>query len=123
MSTICRSQNNWVKYGLNIEDAAFVAFVTAFYDLELEHSPETDVRPQDDLEKEDSDNVWEQLESGNDWAWCWVKVSLNDPQTGDELAYDSLGCCSYASEKDFITGGYFVDMVRNCWESIKKQAA
>jgi hypothetical protein len=51
--------------------------------------------------------VYDQLDSGNEWAWCCVKVTA---QWKNYKGVDYLGCCSYLSEQDFIQGGYFEDM-------------
>ena len=51
--------------------------------------------------------IYRQLDSGNEWAWCCVRVVAEwNGLEGD----DFLGCCSYASEADFQSGGYFDDM-------------
>ncbi len=65
---------------------------------------------------EDTDNEVEQyiideLNSGNEWAWCCVKVTAS--YKGRE-GTDYLGGCSYKSEEDFKKDGY--------WEDMKKQA-
>lgn len=52
--------------------------------------------------------IREQLESGNEWAWCSVAVIA---RFGDETGEDHLSGCSYRSEEDFRgPGGYFDDM-------------
>lgn len=49
-----------------------------------------------------------QLNAGNEWAWCTVKVSA---KWRGLTGVDYLGCCSYASMMDFISpGGYYEDM-------------
>ena len=50
----------------------------------------------------------DQLDRGNEWAWCTVRVVAKwEGYEGD----DYLSCCSYESEKAFKTpGGYFDDM-------------
>jgi len=54
--------------------------------------------------------VRDQLEAGNDWAWCCVKVSAK--WEGFE-GTDFLGCCSYESEEQFKQpGGYYEDMLK-----------
>jgi hypothetical protein len=56
--------------------------------------------------------VREQLEAGNDWAWCDVTVTLH--YRGMQ-ASDSLCQCSYKSRADFeAPGGYYDDMVHTC---------
>ena len=62
----------------------------------------------DNQDKLDEKTVIDDLLSGNQWAWCNVEVR------GEYLglsASDYLGCCSYKSEQDFKTGGYYTDMI------------
>lgn len=47
------------------------------------------------------------LESGNEWAWCEVEVKASWEGFEDS---DYLGGCSYESEEAFKAGGYFEDM-------------
>lgn len=62
-----------------------------------------------------------QLASGNDWAWCTVKVSAT---LGDLTGTDYLGCCSYASKADFIApGGYYDDMKTSALDDLRAQLA
>lgn len=49
-------------------------------------------------DRADEDAVIRDLESGNEWAWCCVKVTA---RLGDYEGYDYLGGCSYASREDF----------------------
>jgi len=53
-----------------------------------------------------------QLDNGNPWAWCTVKVTCYyDAGLGGIEGEDYLGCCSYESERDFVeSSGYFEDM-------------
>lgn len=54
--------------------------------------------------------IEDQIDRGNVWAWCSVKVSVSyRGLTCDE----HLGGCSYESEESFVTGsGYYDDMVK-----------
>ena len=61
----------------------------------------------DEADRKAEQLVIDQLDSGNEWAWCTVRVSGR--YMGLE-AYDFLGCCSYLSIDDFKLGGYFEDM-------------
>lgn len=54
--------------------------------------------------------IGKELESGNQWAWCIVTVR---GEYKGIYAEDSLCCCSYRSEDDFKSGGYYDDMARN----------
>lgn len=59
-------------------------------------------------DKETEEWIRSELNRGNDWAWCHVNViATHDGYVG----VDSLGCCSYKSEKDFRNGPYYTDMV------------
>lgn len=54
------------------------------------------------------DSIIADLESGNEWAWCCVRVTA---QVGSFKGPDHLGGCSYKSKADFCEpGGYFDDM-------------
>lgn len=63
-----------------------------------------------ETDRETEDEIFRQLDSGNDWAWCNVTVTASF--RGFE-ASDHLGACSYASEADFRACDYFADMVRS----------
>lgn len=53
-------------------------------------------------------DIYDQLERGNQWAWCTVKVTA---KWREFEGTDYLGGCSYKSEKDFTQpGGYYDDM-------------
>lgn len=49
-------------------------------------------------DKSNEDYIRKQLRDGNDWAWCSITVTA---EWGGVTARDSLGCCSYASQRDF----------------------
>ena len=53
--------------------------------------------------------VEEQIEDGNEWGWCSVKVTARLEGYGIE-EYDYLGSCSYKNEADFKAGGYYEQM-------------
>jgi hypothetical protein len=64
-----------------------------------------------DEETDAANNEWirSEIESGNDWAWCHVRVTAT---LGAFSGSDSIGGCSCRSEDDFRnTSGYFADMV------------
>jgi len=70
------------------------------------------------IDKENEAWITDQLESGNQWAWCLVKVSVTFMGiTKDEY----LGGCSYTDEDCFIACDYYSDMVDQCQESIVDQ--
>jgi len=61
----------------------------------------------DEFDTEVEDDILSQLDDGNEWAWATVKV------TGSYFGMEShqfLGCCSYRSEADFKSCGYYTDM-------------
>jgi hypothetical protein len=66
----------------------------------------------EDTDRETAEWITDQLDSGNEWAWCTVKVTASWKSHEGE-AY--LGGCSYKSEEDFKEpGGY--------WEQMKEEA-
>lgn len=72
------------------------------------------IDPKTDLEVEQA--IIEQLESGNQWAWCSVEVIA---EYKGLTASDYLGCCSYESEDDFKqAGGYYDDMKQIAFEQL-----
>lgn len=77
------------------------------------------VDPEADAQQEQW--IREQLESGNAWAWCYVRVVVS---YGRFRGSDALGMCSYLSEEDFRAGGYFEDLVHAaCLEIVATLAA
>lgn len=52
--------------------------------------------------------VRDQLASGNEWAWC---VAIVWVEFAGVTERETLGACSYESERDFRAGGYYEDMV------------
>jgi len=65
--------------------------------------------------------IRDQLEAGNEWAWCCVTVTVS--WEGFE-ASDHLGGCSYQSEENFRqVDGYFDDMVTAALETLNHQIA
>lgn len=56
------------------------------------------------LDKEQEDQILKAIDDGNDWAWCWIRV------TGEWhglKAEACISCCSYESEAQFKElGGY-----------------
>lgn len=61
----------------------------------------------DEADRECEAAVAAQLEGGNQWAWCTVRVSA---VLGPFRGTDCLGCCSYKSQDEFTEGGYYEDM-------------
>jgi hypothetical protein len=76
-------------------------------DMELEGNVSAMGDP--DVDEAAEQAVREKLESGNEWAWCVAKVSV-EYEGVEESAY--LGGCSYESAEDFKEpGGHYADMV------------
>ena len=48
-----------------------------------------------------------ELESGNLWAWCLVRVECSAAGLSES---DYLGGCSYRDVAEFLTGGYYESM-------------
>jgi hypothetical protein len=63
--------------------------------------------------------ILDRLNAGDAWAWAFVTVSAK----WDAFeASDSLGGCSYESERDFIeNSGYYDDMVSACLADLNDQ--
>ncbi len=75
----------------------------------------------DDADREAEREIREDLEQGNPWAWCCVKVTAT---WKDWTGTDYLGACSYASEKDFVTeDGYYPDMRARALEALNASVA
>jgi hypothetical protein len=73
-----------------------------------------------DAETDRAQEEWirEQLEGGNEWAWCRVRVVA---RRGDHEGDDHLGCCSYRSEQDFVNNsGYYEDMRREALSRLRE---
>lgn len=69
----------------------------------------------DKFDREVEDEIIRRLKDGGIWAWCAVTVEAKwQSFTGE----DHLGGCSYASEEEFKTGGYYENMKKNALESL-----
>lgn len=70
-------------------------------------------------DKEAEDWIIDQLNSGNEWAWCSVKATA---KWGDIEGVDYLGGCSYKSKRDFIeNSSYYEDMRDEAMDDLKRQ--
>lgn len=74
----------------------------------------------DDQDRKDENHVIRQLEYGNQWSWCSVKMTA---KYKDFKGVDYLGCCSYKNEEDFKNGGYFEDMKVQALEDLNRNIA
>jgi hypothetical protein len=62
----------------------------------------------EETDRETEEWIRRQLDKGNQWAWCCVKV---EAYWCGFRGVTYLGCCSYLSEKSFKEpGGYYDDM-------------
>jgi hypothetical protein len=61
----------------------------------------------DGSDRETEDWIRDQLECGNLWAWCVLKIRATIEIEGTEYTAESdpIGGCSYESEKAFATAG------------------
>ncbi len=74
------------------------------------------IDPETDRETEQW--ITEQLESGNEWAWCTVKVT---GRFRGLSAHAYLGCCSYESREAItMPEGYYPDLQAEILEEINK---
>jgi hypothetical protein len=75
--------------------------VTYSYEVEQEDIPvRGNAQASGDEEDDQSveSHIINELEAGNVWMWCWVKVTAEaEGYTGE----DSLGCISCTSKKEF----------------------
>lgn len=63
--------------------------------------------------------IIDQLNSGNEWAWCMVKVYAEIDGFKGPANY--LGQCSYKSRKDFMEDAYYDDMKNQAIEDLKNE--
>jgi hypothetical protein len=85
------------------EDESFVGNCSAI-------NPEADARAERWIQN--------QLDRGNEWAWCYVVVAA---RWGTFCGEDGLGHCSYRSEADFKRGGYWTDMKAQALEELNNR--
>ena len=60
-------------------------------------------------DREIEDQIIADLDNGNPWAWCTVKVTARIEGI-NLVGVDYLGCCSYRDQADFEACMYFADM-------------
>lgn len=61
----------------------------------------------DQVDRECAQWIYDQLDRGNEWAWCTVRITAT---WNSYRGVDYLGACSYLSQEDFKQGGYYEDM-------------
>jgi hypothetical protein len=78
----------------------------------------------DKLDRRVERKIQRDLDNGNPWAWCSVRVTASpkDPEHCELEASAYLGGCSYQSKKDFIkNSGYYEQMVEECLDELNAQ--
>ena len=84
----------------------------------------------DKYDRKVENQILKRLENGDIAAWfdCLVTVYIEWTDDQNDYEYqgtDSLGCCNYASIKQFVkqSGGYFEDMLNEAWDSAIEDAS
>jgi hypothetical protein len=73
----------------------------------------------DAADKEAERQVREELENGNEWAWCCAHVKAT---LGPLSGHAFLGACSYKNREDFQQpGGYYPEMVEEALDDLWQQ--
>ena len=77
----------------------------------------------EETDKEIEDAIIAELDNGNRWAWCTVRVvCYYDAGLSGIEGSDYLGCCSYRDEADFVSpGGYYEDMKASAYDDFVKR--
>lgn len=102
------------------DENAFIKHVERVFDVSIETSYESDIDFRTEFEdKETVKSIRKQLDKGNYWAWCSVVVSVEINGLATET---NLGGCSYKSEADFKSGGYYADMLIECLSELESGA-
>lgn len=65
-----------------------------------------------DFDRECEDKILADLEGGNDWAWCCVRVTATYDGIDCVVGMDYLNCCSYNDEEDFKAPGGYYDQIK-----------
>lgn len=86
--------------------------------VEVEYEFESDIDYHKELEVDEVQWIESELEAGNYWAWCTVRVSLVFPHL-DIKVDEYLGCCSYSDRESFLKCSYYEDMVNTNKQKIK----
>lgn len=67
------------------------------------------------IDTEAENKIYAQLDAGNRWAWCYVKVTVK--WRGVE-AFDGMGGCSYVSREEFLKDNYYEDMRQTAYKEL-----
>lgn len=71
------------------------------------------------MSRDDIAELLEEAQNSNVWKWCAVEVKGD--YKGIVIASDYLGGCSYASEEDFKSNGYYEQMRDTVLQEIQEQ--
>ena len=114
---------HWLNTGLSQQDAEFLASVQyEGYTITLERQEE-DESPRGQFDDPSALKwVQKQIMEGNEWGWFCARVIVGGQFPCEEHEDEYLGCCSYRDRNDFIRDGYFIDMVRQCYDRLKAKA-
>lgn len=69
-------------------------------------------------DREIAASIRRQLDGGNGWAWCCVEAWATYRGLRGASAY--LGGCSYTSEEEFRSDGYWADLQDEAIDYLKK---
>lgn len=70
----------------------------------------------DETDAEQEQWIRDQLDRGNEWAWCYVRVVA---KLSTFCGFAGLGGCSYRSRKDFESDAY-EDLKQEALEDLKR---
>lgn len=76
-----------------------------------------------DFDRDYEDKILADLEAGNTWAWCQVKVTASAGGMGGMEGTDYLGCCSYKDEADFRQCDYYASMQKMAADELRAKIA
>ncbi len=73
----------------------------------------------DSVDREAEAWIRSELNRGNGWAWFCARVTASVEIDGETFsAFDTLGRCSYKSERDFRADQYFADMKSEAFSAL-----
>jgi hypothetical protein len=79
----------------------------------------------DEFDKKCEEDIVAQLDSGNAWAWCIVKVTAtpkNLTYTDELFGFSFLGGCSYENQEEFEQSDYYKDMINWSIEDLNNKS-
>ena len=129
IATAVQKAFEYSAYGDDYEGLAERIICDAEHDDTLEYDIDVEVddapvrgnamcSDESDFDHECKDKILTDLEDGNVWAWAAVSVTCRVPRYR-AYGVDHLGCCSYANEADFKSGGHYDDMRSDSRQALK----